>query len=496
MKKLEFPRFKKLSHSEFAGAPILRRIWDFFDVSLLLSQSGIRKDRGVPTWILSFVYMLGLIAQKSSVLQTASMVMKDALLGPMFMGHKITQYTLSRFFTNATYDWSLFGRKRLFRLQQEEQTRLKDGDQINLDDTLVAHPYAKKLPFLSWLFDHSQKVYYWGMNLVVLQAVLSNGIEYPVSYAIWHKPIDGESAKTKLDLVREMLLQIRRSVSARLWVAMDRWYLCKDFFVFLMEHNFDWVTKAKRNTALFRKEIEPGSRRVRYVPVRPIQLIREVFHQLVKSSSAGLVSVSIPDIYMKLPSWVPSKRGSKCLVKKQKYIAVAAMRLKEDEATEKGGNPDSDTVALFRGAYLIISNRIDAPKAGLEAYVKRWRIEVFFRTAKQELGLQKCHSTTEAHHHAHLQLLFTAETLLNYALLELNKEKTSDEGYTHGEMVRGLFHTRCQIRLTNRKGNQRIYIDCDTEARRFARLIQLFWPKDIRMQFIQAENLQFYPSTA
>jgi hypothetical protein len=45
-------------------------------------------------------------------------------------------------------------------------------------------------------------------------------------------------------------------------------------------------------------------------------------------------------------------------------------------------------------------------------------------------------------------MVFAAETLLSVALYELNKEKTSvEEGYTHGEMVRGLFHTRCQVRV-------------------------------------------------
>ncbi|GAC44329.1 glucose/sorbosone dehydrogenase, partial [Paenibacillus popilliae ATCC 14706] len=78
--------------------------------------------------------------------------------------------------------------------------------------------------------------------------------------------------------------------------------------------------------------------------------------------------------------------------------------------------------------------------------------QVFFRAVKQELAFEKCHSESEAHHHAHFELLFTAETMLAVALFELNKEKTSDdEGYTHGKMVRGLFHTRCQVRVKNHK---------------------------------------------
>lgn len=69
-------------------------------------------------------------------------------------------------------------------------------------------------------------------------------------------------------------------------------------------------------------------------------------------------------------------------------------------------------------------------------------------TAKQELAFEKCHSEFEAHHHAHFELLFTAETLLAVALFELSKEKTSDdEGFTHDKMVQDLFHTRCQVRV-------------------------------------------------
>jgi hypothetical protein len=68
------------------------------------------------------------------------------------------------------------------RLQQDVHTALQEGDVINLDDPHVAHPYAKKLPFLSWLYAHSTKTYVWAMNLVVLQAVLQTGLEYPLFY--------------------------------------------------------------------------------------------------------------------------------------------------------------------------------------------------------------------------------------------------------------------------------------------------------------------------
>ncbi|SFR17202.1 Transposase DDE domain-containing protein [Desulfoscipio geothermicus DSM 3669] len=434
------------------------------------------------------MYVIGLIAQCSSVSKIAELAGKDALLNVMFRGIKITQSTLSRFLT-ASYNWSFFGQKRIERLQGEQDTRLQEGDSINLDDTQVVHPYGKKLSFLCWLYDHSLKIHVWGMNLVVLQAVLRNGIEYPLSYMIWRKPEVKGEGPTKYDLAREMLLQLRKFVTCRLWVAMDRWYLCKDFFNFLTDNSFDWVTKAKRNTALYRKEIESWSGRERYVPVSPLMIIKELFFQLTSQGKSGIASVSIPNIYIKMPYETINKKGRKVI--KQRYTpiaAVVAIRLKEDqkEYEEKiiPDDPTTEQPAKYRGAYLIISNRFDVPKEALSVYVKRWRIEVFFRAAKQELGMNNCHSITEGHHHAHFELLFAAETLVSYAKWQANQGKTSvEEGFTHGEMVHSLFHTRCEVRLKTKKGIQQVCVNFDTTVRKFARLFNLFWPKEVRMFF-------------
>jgi hypothetical protein len=496
MNALQKPKFKDLSHGECAGAPILKTLWDRFDFSLLLTQSGMFKRCGTPTWLICFLYVVGLVSNCSSVSQIADLAEKDALLNIMFKPWKLAQYTLSRFLS-ASFAWRTFGKKRVERLQRDPETSLQEGDVVNLDDTHSAHPYAKKLPFLSWLYDHSSKTYVWATNLVVIQAVLKNGLAYPLFYSIWHKSeIKGEGL-TKLDLAKQMLLMLRESATCRLWVAMDRWFLCKAFFTFLEDHHFDWVTKAKRNTALFRKVREPLTNRERFIPLTPAMLIREVFKELTNLAPSGLVSVAIPHIYMKRPYQVTNKKGK--VVTKQRFVqiaAIAAIRLKEDEklsGMEPVDNESDESPATYRGAYLLISNRFDAPKEALETYVKRWRIEVFFRTAKQELGFEKCHSESESHHHAHFELLLTAETLLAIAQFELNKEKTSvEEGYTHGEMVRGLFHTRCQIHMNNRNGIQRISIECDTKVQRFARLIDLFWPKHYSMRLWVTPNPEVF----
>jgi hypothetical protein len=476
---LEKPKFVELPHGKCAGAPILKSLWDRFDLSLLLSQAGIYKERGVPTWMLAFLYVVGLIAKCSSVNKIAQLVADDQLLQHMFRSLQIAQHTLSRFLT-GNFNWELFGLKRVARLQQDPDACLKDGDSINLDDTLIPHPFNKSIPFLSWLFDHSKKVHLWAMNVVALQAVLQNGLEYPLSFAIWQKPAKKGEGHSKIDLAQQMLLKIRDYTTSRLWVAMDRWYLCKDFFNFLTAHSFDWVTKAKRNTALFRRMT--GTGRERFVPMNPIMLIMEVFGQLMKQVPSGIAAISIPDIYIKMPYQTLGKRGK--MVRKFRYVVIAAvvvMKLPEDREQSE----TDEQTATYHGAYLIISNRHDQPEEAVNVYVRRWRIEVFFRNAKQELMLTTCHSPSKVHHHAHLELVFTAETLLNFALWELNNKNAGPEKrFTHGEMVESLFHTRCQINMKNRKGFQSIYVYFDTKAHEFARLFDLFWPKILTVGFV------------
>lgn len=109
--------------------------------------------------------------------------------------------------------------------------------------------------------------------------------------------------------------------------------------------------------------------------------------------------------------------------------------------------------------------------------------------------MAKCHSTSEAHHHAHIELLFTAETLLCYAKWELNgNEKGIKEGFTHGEMVRSFFNAQYSIIEKTTCGIKMIQIYFDIDVRQFARLLDKFWPEDITLRWIP--NIQLLPRTA
>jgi len=148
------------------------------------------------------------------------------------------------------------------------------------------------------------------MNIVALRAVRSNGVEYPWSYAIWRKPEnDADKKQSKLDLAWQMLQAVRQQVTCRLWVVMDRWYFSKPFLLQCESANFDWVTKAKRNTQLFRRMVEPGTGRERFVPIRPKDLIREAYPLLMAQTRVDVACVACENIHIKMPAASVNRRG-------------------------------------------------------------------------------------------------------------------------------------------------------------------------------------------
>lgn len=466
--QLDKPFFENKKHGNGGGIPALKTIWEYFDLSLLFLQSGIRKHAGVSTWIMAFTYISALIAGVGSVNQSAAFIMQSPILQQLLSGIKISQSAFSRFLTKQ-FDWLKFSAGRLARLQEHQETRFSEGDIIALDDTKVVHPYGKKIPFLCWLYDHADKRQVWCMNLLSTLAVLQNGMEYPMLWRFWVKSDSTNEQQTKLDLAKQMLLEIRRLTQVKLWVAMDRWFLCKDFLVWLMGQQFDWVTKAKRNTVLYRKVYDSARHKDIFVKLNPKILLREVYPQLsMRGKGTGL---SIPEIYLKLPYETTTRRGKPVI--RQRFVPIAAIA---GTYAEKIENPEGlivekETAATFRDAYLLISNRMDAPDAAFTAYVKRWRIEVFFRNAKQELGLTSCFARSEAAHFAHLELLFTAETLLCYGKWELN-QKGVDSAPSHSDMVRCFFNASHRIDCCE----QLIQVYFDMTGERFARLFEKFWP--------------------
>jgi len=117
------------------------------------------------------------------------------------------------------------------------------------------------------------------------------------------------------------------------------------------------------------------------------------------------------------------------------------------------------------------------------AYQKRWRIEIFFWNAKQELGLTQCHSTSEYTIHAYFTLLFVAETLIRFAQWENNKE---GDVVRHGEIVRLFFRWRCWVKFCSSSAGVVVHPVMDAAAKRFQRLGEAYWPDKAEMKWFNS----------
>ncbi|MDP9728545.1 hypothetical protein [Alicyclobacillus tolerans] len=106
-----------------------------------------------------------------------------------------------------------------------------------------------------------------------------------------------------------------------------------------------------------------------------------------------------------------------------------------------------------------------------------------------------CHSPKENHIHAHMTLLFTAETLVRY--ITWQQKTAGEEDYTHGQVIRHLLCIRCRARQATRQNEQNsIKVDLDTPAERFARLIRKFWPTTLELRWFEPTNAQLLRATA
>jgi len=108
-------------------------------------------------------------------------------------------------------------------------------------------------------------------------------------------------------------------------------------------------------------------------------------------------------------------------ITRQHYVPIDAIAATYSEHVADNAviiSPEEEAAATYKDTYLLISNRVDNPEVAAYAYAKRWRIEVFYRMAKQIFRLNSCTARSQTAHFAHIELLFTAITLNFLRLVE------------------------------------------------------------------------------
>lgn len=305
------------------------------------------------------------------------------LMGSYPSHDRISRMLGNRLFTQKDY-WQLI--KGLVR-----RVERSDG-LIKIDDTLEEKPYSTENDIICWHYDHSKNRNIKGINVLnfLYQPSRSDSFSVPLAFEIVHKTeqfldtktkkIKRRSAISKNELMRRRLYWLHFSNKVQYQTILwDTWFSSNE--------NFDFVHKTLKKT----------------------------FIGAIKSNRT--VALSLEE----------KKRG--------KWLTIAALTFDKDQTKEiwlKGLdfplliakqvfiNKDLSTGELY-----VVTNELNytAPLI-LATYHQRWGVEVFHRSIKQNVGLEKSPTKMEVTQSNHI---FAA--MLAWVKLEILSKKEQVNHY-------------------------------------------------------------------
>lgn len=234
-------------------------------------------------------------------------------------------------------------------------------------------------------FDHISKKYIWGQQ-IVCSVILYREITIPFGFAIYLTKQQckelGIKFKKKTDIALELLKSFEADNNQNVFVLADTYYATKEIISYsrIKRHNF--ISQLKSNRVLY-----------------------------VTRPNGSQYQTNVRK-YLKNKSF---KDKQKCLIGKNTYrVFGKKVNLKTGGVVKivltKCSAHRTATVLFSINTALPINTIIDA-------YVKRWKIEIFFKMSKQHLGFNAYQNTDIKAINSHLCLSMFAHNLLTHAFI-------------------------------------------------------------------------------
>jgi hypothetical protein len=241
---------------------------------------------------------------------------------------------------------------------------------IKIDDTIEEKPHSTENEIICWHWDHSKDRSIKGINILnfVYQPDIDMGFSIPIAYEIIHKTesyldsktgkIKRRSAESKNDLVRRRLRIIHQYNKVQFQTLVwDSWFSSNENMAFThkeLKKDFVGAIKSNRKAALSLEDKQQGK----------FKSIAELCVQKDQTHIVWLKGLDFP-----------------VLIAKQVFK-----------------NKD-----LSLGELFLVSNNTNytAPKL-FSTYNKRWGIEDFHRSIKQNVGLEKSPTKMEISQSNHI----------------------------------------------------------------------------------------------
>ncbi len=257
-------------------------------------------------------------------------------------------------------------KQALLKIVREILSREEQSIYI-LDDTALSKRFARFIEGIAHIYDEALGRSERGLCIVVL--AWSNGsVTIPVSFKFWFsKEIVGEVAyKIKKDIARELILEMLPMLRCD-FLLMDGLYCDIEMIKFCNKHGVKFEMKIAKNRVVITKN---GSRE---------QIKKHQQLKLKRNEHVRTVCVAWQDVTI--------------------FITTVKRKIK-------------DGYSLL----YLASNANITPHEHFARYKIRWDIELFFRTAKQSLGLADCASRKIEYQTNHI-----CHILLTYAFLQQNR---------------------------------------------------------------------------
>jgi Transposase DDE domain len=283
------------------------------------------------------------------------------LLDESISHDRISRMLGNRQFTQKEY-WQAI--KRIVRRTETPRGIIK------IDDTIEEKPHSTENEIICWHWDHSKDRNVKGINILnfVYQPDMDMDFSLPIAYEIIHKTepyldsktgkVKRRSAETKNDLVRRRLRIIHQYNKVQFQTLVwDSWFSSNENFEFVhkeLKKDFVGAIKSNRKAALSLEDKQQGK----------FKSIAELCAQKDQTRTVWLKGLDFP-----------------VLIAKQVFI-----------------NKDLSSGELF-----LVSNNTNytAPKL-FNTYNKRWGIEDFHRSIKQNVGLDRSPTSKEISQSNHI----------------------------------------------------------------------------------------------
>lgn len=297
------------------------------------------------------------------------------------LDHGISHDKISRFLGQEAFDSKDYWRciKRLVRQVEHPDAVLK------IDDTIEEKPHSTENEVITWHWDHSKKPkagHVKGINILNFLYQSPLGIEIPVSFEIVRKSeeyldtksgkVNKRSPKTKNEMLRDQLFVLVKynRVPFR-YVVWDTWFSAQENFNFVhyqLEKYFIGAIKSNRKVALSMEDKLQGR-----------------FHRVDRLDLQADQAITV---YV---------QGLDFPVQLLKRVFI---------------NKDGSSGDL----YLVTNDLKMEPQAICTTYDKRWGVEVFHKSLKQNVGLEKSptkHETSQCNHVFAAMIAWTKLELLS-----------------------------------------------------------------------------------